>query len=181
MSGKGKITIGIILLVVVVGGLKLASNANAKNRPVEVRLEQVSKRDLVAAVTASGQIEAKKQVDISSEVTARILKIHVKEGDVVREGDLLVELDEVQFKGNVDRSEAQLAQANASNVQARANRDQAKRALDRQNELKRSTPTLVSDESMETSQNAFDVARGPGPVVRCLGGAGQGVAQGGAG
>ena len=158
MSGKGKVIIGIIVFVVVVGGLKLASNANAKNRPVEVRLETVGKRDLVAAVTASGQIEAKKQVDISSEVTARILKIHVKEGDVVREGDLLVELDEVQFKGNVDRSEAQLAQANASNVQARANRDQAKRALDRQKELKRSTPTLVSDEAMETSQNSFDVA-----------------------
>jgi HlyD family secretion protein len=158
MSGKGKIAIGVVVLVVVLGGLKFASNANAKNRPVEVRLEQVGKRDLVAAVTASGQIEAKKQVDISSEVTARILKIHVKEGDMVREGDLLVELDQVQFKGNVDRSEAQLAQASAANVQARANRDQAKRALDRQKELKRSAPTLVSDEAMETSQNAYDVA-----------------------
>ena len=159
MSGKVKVTIAVIVLIVVLGGLKLASNANAKNRPVEVRLEKASNRDLVAAVTASGQIEAKKQVDISSEVTARILKIHVKEGDVVHVGDLLVELDQVQFKGNVDRGEAVLAQATASNVQARANRDQAKRALDRQKELKRSTPTLVSDEAMETSQNAYDVAQ----------------------
>jgi len=109
MSGKVKVTIAVIVLIVVLGGLKLASNANAKNRPVEVRLEKASNRDLVAAVTASGQIEAKKQVDISSEVTARILKIHVKEGDVVHVGDLLVELDQVQFKGNVDRGEAVLA------------------------------------------------------------------------
>ncbi len=159
MSGKGKVTIGIIVLLVVAGGLKLASNANAKNRPVDVRLEKVGQRDLVAAVTASGQIEAKKQVDISSEVTARILKIHVKEGDVVKEGELLVELDEVQFKGAVDRGSAVLAQASASNVQARTNRDQAKRVLDRETELKRLTPTLVTTEAMETTQNAYDVAQ----------------------
>ncbi len=158
MSGKGKFAIGIVVLLVVVVGLKFASNANAKNRPVEVRLEQVGKRDLVAAVTASGQIEAKKQVDVSSEVTARILKIHVKEGDLVQQGELLIELDQVQFKGNVDRGEAGLAQANASNVQARANRDQAKRALDRQLELKKAAPTLVTTEVVEQAQNAFDVA-----------------------
>ena len=66
---------------------------------------------------------------------------------MVKEGELLVELDQAQFKGAVDRGEAGLAQANAGQVQATANRDQAKRALDRQTELKRTSPNLITDES----------------------------------
>ena len=88
------------------------------DKPVEVRLEEVATRDLVSAVTASGKIEAKSQVDVSSEVTARILHITVKEGDVVTKGQLLVELDQVQFKGAVDRATASLTSVQAQLLQA---------------------------------------------------------------
>ena len=149
MSRGAKISLFVVIAVVVVGGLVMLGKARGGNGATEVRLEQVGRRDLVAAVTASGQIEAKTQVDISSEVTARILKIHVKEGDMVKPGELLVELDQAQFKGAVDRAQAGIAQSNASVVQATANRDQAKRTLDRQRELKKSQPNLVTDESVE--------------------------------
>jgi HlyD family secretion protein len=121
-------------------------------------MEPVARRDLVSAVTASGNIEAKSQVDVQSEVTARILRITVQEGDLVQKGQLLVELDQVQFRGNVESAEAQLTAQQASLMQARVNRDQARRSLDRTAELKRTTPTMVSDEIMEQAQQAFDVA-----------------------
>jgi HlyD family secretion protein len=155
MSRGTKIAIGIVLAVVIIGIVVTTSGGEDS---VEVRMEPVARRDLVSAVTASGNIEAKSQVDVSSEVTARIMRIHVKEGDLVRKGQLLVELDEVQFKGTVDRSEAMMASGRASLTQARANRDQAKRALDRANQLKQSSPTLISDESLEQAQQAFDVS-----------------------
>ncbi len=72
MSRGSKIGLGIGLVVIVLGAVTILGGARGKNKPVEVKLEQVGNRDLVAAVTASGKIEAKSQVDISSEVTARI-------------------------------------------------------------------------------------------------------------
>jgi HlyD family secretion protein len=158
MSRGAKIGIGLGIAVAVIVGVGLLGAARKSSRPTAVRLEQVGKRDLVAAVTSSGQIEAKTDVDISSEVTARIVKIHVKEGDMVKPGELLVELDQAQFKGAVDRGQAGLAQANAAQVQASANRDQAKRTMDRQRELKKTSPALITDESVEQAQQGFDVA-----------------------
>ncbi len=150
--------IGLTLAAVVVVGLIASRVLGGGEKPVEVRMEEVASRDLVSAVTASGKIEAKSQVDVSSEVTARILRILVKEGDVVTKGQLLVELDQVQFKGAVDRATASLTSVEAQEMQARANRDQAKRALDRNRELKRTNPTLIADEVLEQAQQSFDVA-----------------------
>ena len=158
MSRGAKIGIGLVVAVGAIVAIMALGAARKSGRPTLVRFEQVGKRDLVAAVTSSGQIQAKKDVSISSEVTARILRIHVKEGDMVKEGELLVELDQAQFKGAVDRGQAGLAQANAGEVQATANRDQAKRAYDRQTELKRTSPNLVTDESVELARQSYLVA-----------------------
>lgn len=157
MSRGAKIGLGIGITVVVLGALAVMAGGRGSGE-VEVRMEPVARRDLVSAVTASGNIEAKSQVDVQSEVTARILRITVNEGDLVQKGQLLVELDQVQFKGAVDRAEALLTSSQASELQARTNRDQARRALDRALELKRTQPTLISDEAVEQAQQAFDVA-----------------------
>jgi HlyD family secretion protein len=157
MSRGTKIGLGLVVAVaaiVIIGVVR-----GRGDQAVEVRQEAVARRELVAAVTASGKIEAKSQVDVQSEVTARILRITVKEGDLVEKGQLLIELDQVQFKGAVDRTEALLASSEASLMQARANRDQAQRTLTRANELKRTNPTLISDEAVEQAQQAFDVAQ----------------------
>lgn len=157
MSRGAKIALAIGAVVILVGGIA-AVGAGRGSGEVEVRMEKVQKRNLVSAVTASGSIEAKSQVDVQSEVTARILKIHVKEGDYVTRGQLLIELDQVQFKGAVDRATAALTSLQASLVQARANRDQAKRGLDRANELKRQPGNLISEEDVELAQQSYDVA-----------------------
>ncbi len=158
MTRKRKIVLAIGVAVVALVAFSAIKVANNKNKPVEVRLEQVGNQDLVAAVTASGRIEPKSQVDISSEVTARITRITVKEGDLVTKGQLLVELDQVQFLGAVERGTASMASVEAQLMQTRANRDQAKRTYDRNKELKRTNPTLIADEVVEQSQQTYDVA-----------------------
>lgn len=158
MSGKKKLAIG--------GGIALAfaaaiglSTAARRDRGVEVRLEEVKRRFLVATVTASGQIVPQRAVDISADITGRIVQIPVKEGDWVKKGDLLVRIDPSQYEAAVARAQAQLSSAEAAALQARANRDQAKRALDRALALRETDSNLVSDEQLEQAQTSYEVAQ----------------------
>jgi HlyD family secretion protein len=146
------------LLVVAVGAIVALGAAKSKNKAVEVRLEQVGTRDLVAVVTASGKIEPDTKVDILSDIQGRITRIGVKEGDLVRKGDFLIQIDPAIYQAAVSRSEALLSSSQSDLIRARANQDQAKRALDRSLELQKSSPTLVTTESIEQAQTAFDVA-----------------------
>jgi HlyD family secretion protein len=97
-------------------------------------------------------------VDISADITGRIIEIPVEEGDQVRRGQLLVRIDPSLFDAQVARAEASLASAEASALQARASRDQAKRAYDRFASLRNQDQNLVSDEELETSRTNFEVA-----------------------
>ena len=57
------------------------------------------------AVTASGKIEPQTSVDISADITGRIIKIAVEEGDVVRKGQFLIQIDPAQYQAAVSRAE----------------------------------------------------------------------------
>jgi HlyD family secretion protein len=158
MSRRMKLGLFAGLLVVAVGAIVALGAAKSKNKAVEVRLEQVGTRDLVAVVTASGKIEPDTKVDILSDIQGRITRIGVKEGDLVRKGDFLIQIDPAIYQAAVSRSEALLSSSQSDLIRARANQDQAKRALDRSLELQKSSPTLVTTESIEQAQTAFDVA-----------------------
>ena len=154
------VKIGLIVGVVAlgVGGFVAAAVVKNKHKAVEVRMDTVSRRDLVAAVTASGKIDAEKTVDVTADITGRILKLAVKEGDVVKKGQFLVQIDPVQFEGAVSRGEALLASNEAALVQARTNRDQTKRQLDRAMQIHSTAPELIATEAVEQAQQAYDVA-----------------------
>lgn len=158
MSRRAKLGIIGIVLLVVVGGIFALSAAKRGSRGTEVRYEEVTKRDLVATVTASGNIEAKTKVDISADITGRITRIAVREGDAVKKGDFLIQIDPSQYESAVARGEALLATGQASMVQAKANLDQADRALQRAKSLKAAGNSLISDQDVEIAQTSYDVA-----------------------
>ena len=158
MSRGMKFGIAVGVLVALGAGGFFFQKQQEKNKATEVRMEPVGRKDLVAAVTASGKIEAETKVDVSADVTGRILKIAVKEGDLVTKGQFLIQIDPAQFEGAVNRGQALLASSQASLIQSQANRDQALRQLDRTRELQKSNPNLISTESVEQAQQAYDVA-----------------------
>jgi HlyD family secretion protein len=158
MSRRTKWGLGILLAIGVVVVIFAVSAARRGARPVEVRLEEVGARDLVSIVTASGKIEAMTAVDISADITGRITRIAVREGDMVTRGQFLLQIDPAQYESIVARTEANLASSEASLVQARTNRDQARRGLDRALELQRAGTALISPEAVEQAQQAFDVS-----------------------
>ena len=147
----GGLAAGVVALIVVNQGAQ-------GDKGTMVRIETVGRENLVATVTASGQIQPKTSVDISADITGRIIEIPVEEGDQVRRGQLLVRIDPSLFDAQVARAEASLASAEASALQARASRDQAKRAYDRFASLRNQDQNLVSDEELETSRTNFEVA-----------------------
>src|SRR5947207_1024592 len=157
MSKRGKVLVGTGAALLIVGIVAISAGAR-RDRGQEVRFETVGRRDLVAAVTASGKIQPKKKVDVSADITGRITKIAVREGDLVKQGQFLIQIDPTIYEAMLQQATATLASSQAAEVQARATRDQADRAAKRTKELHTSSPNLVSPEQLEQAQTAFDVA-----------------------
>lgn len=156
MSGKKKLIIGVVGVAVIAALVGL--NASRSEGSTAVRLERVDRRSLVATVTASGQIEPTRKVDISADITGRIIALPVDEGDWVDAGDLLVRIDPSQYEAGVARSQAGLSSAQASVLQARANRDQANRELERSQELRSTDSNLISEVQLEQAQTNYEVS-----------------------
>jgi HlyD family secretion protein len=156
MSKKVKLSVfgGVVLVLVLIGGLTAAKSGK---KAVEVRTEQVQKRDLVASVTASGQVRPQTKVDLSSDITGKIVKLSVKEGQMVTKGQFLLQIDAQQAEAGVQRMEASLASSRAQMAQAQANLLQAQKSLERTAAIKKSNPTLISDEQIEQLRTSVDV------------------------
>jgi HlyD family secretion protein len=158
MGKKSKIATGVVAIVIV-GSVLALSAAKRGNKAAEVRMETVQKRDLVASVTASGQVRPQTKVDVASDVSGKIMKLSVKEGQMVSAGQFLLQIDQAQPQAAVERSEAQVASAKAQLAQQQANLEQAQRAYDRSATMKKQNPTLIADEQVEQLKTALDVSK----------------------
>src|SRR5687768_9747414 len=158
MSRRTKVWVVVGVVALVVAGLVAFRINRQKNRATEVRLEQVSRRDLVSSVTASGKIEAKTSVDISADITGRIIDIGVREGDLVSRGQFLLQIDPAQYQAAVARTQGVVASTEAILLQTRATRDQAQRAWNRARQLTELGDNLIAPETAEQSQTALEVA-----------------------
>jgi HlyD family secretion protein len=139
------------------GALGVVAAKKQGTKPVEVRVEAVEARDLVASVTASGQIQPRSKVNVSADVTGKIVRLSVKEGDMVTKGQFLLQIDPEQATAALQRAEASLASARAQFAQSRANLIQAQRNYERSLQIKRSTPELVSEEQLEQLKTQSEV------------------------
>ncbi len=156
MTRRAKWSIaGGITLVVVIAGVVIAATRAPKRK--EVRIEPVIRRDLVASVTASGQVEPHTKVDMSADISGRIVTLAVKEGQTVSKGQLLVQIDPATYQAAVERSQAALSAAKAQLLQAKANEEQAGRTYDRSAQIKKTNAELVSDEQLEELRTTLDV------------------------
>jgi len=157
MSKRSKVLVGAGAAVLIVAIVAISAAAR-RDRGQEVRFETTGRRDLVAAVTASGKIQPKKKVDVSADITGRITRIAVREGDLVKQGQFLIQIDPTIYEANLQQASATMASAQAAVVQAKANQDQSERALRRTKELHTQSPNLISQEQLEQAQTAYDVA-----------------------
>jgi HlyD family secretion protein len=161
MKKRTKWIVGVVL-VVGVGAAVASQVINSGPQAVEVRVETVGERDLIASVTASGKIQPRTKADLSAEVTGKITKLDVKEGDWVQKGDFLLQIDPQQFEAAVQRAEASLASSRADQAQQRASGTQAQRSLDRLEAMRKTNPTLVAQEALDDAKTAVEVQKAMG-------------------
>jgi HlyD family secretion protein len=156
MSKRTKLSVAGLVAIVLAAVITLTAMRSG-TKAVSVRIEPVQKRDLVASVTASGNVTAHTKVDLSSDITGKIVQLAVKEGQIVSKGQFLLQIDQQEAQANVQRAEAALSAAKASAAQARANLLQAQKSYDRSLEIKKVNPQLISDEQMEQLRTTVDV------------------------
>ncbi len=153
---KRKIFIGagVVVVILVFVGLALRQG---RRGGVEVRTEEVQRRDLVAVVTASGRIRPHRRVEIQADVSGRIVDLRVDEGETVNAGDTLLIIDPSTFQAAVQRAQAALSSAQATATQARANRNQAERLLSRSQRIREQNSELISDQEFEAAETNLEV------------------------
>ena len=156
MSRKVKLSIGGLLFVGVAAFMAVTA-AKRGNKGTEVRIEAVEKRDLVASVTASGQVQPQTKVDVAADISGRIVRLAVKEGQTVTKGQFLLEIDPAQYVAAVQRAEAALSASKAQEAQAKASFIQAQRNYQRSADIKKANTQLVSDEQLEQLKTQAEV------------------------
>src|SRR5687767_4710226 len=152
----------IVLVVVVAAGAALAAFARRGENGTMVTVETIQKRDLEAIVSASGKIEPKKTVNISAQTMGRVTRLGVQEGDRVRQGQFLLQIDPVNAEAAVRRDVAAVAgamtsleQSKASLQSGRAQLENARQNLKRQQELW--TAGLTTRETLERTQAEVEI------------------------
>jgi HlyD family secretion protein len=156
MTGK-KLIIGVLL----VAGLAAIVATNLSFQPstgIEVTTEAVAARDLEAIVTASGTIQPKRSVNISAETMGKVVELAVVEGQEVKAGQHLLQIDPRNLETQVQNREASLASARSQLEQTRAQIEnsrvalqQSKDTLKRQEELWKAG--LIPREAYERAVN----------------------------
>jgi len=138
MSKRVKYSVfgGVIIAIAAIGGLTAMKRGNK---------------------AASGQVRPQTKVDLSSDITGKIVKLAVKEGQMVTKGQFLLQIDAQQAQASVERMQASLASSKAQLAQAHANLLQAENSYSRTAKIKKANPQLISDEQMEQLRTAVDV------------------------
>ncbi len=112
---------GLAVLAVVVLGLILFLSLKGNNgKGVAVEVVAVSPRTVVAKVKASGNISPRKKVEIQSKVIGEIVALPFREGDTVKAGDVVVEIEKKLYQAACDQARAALEQARVQLERAQA-------------------------------------------------------------
>lgn len=163
-------------VLIIVGGLVIAlaivgfSVTQTSKSLVTVQTGKVMKQDIASYVTASGEIKPEVQVNVGANAFGRITKLFVKEGDHVRRGQMLVQLENIQSASDVAGAKAALdasvtdqiaAQAALKTAQetlksSTADAQQKKQDYDRNANLYKAG--LISTADYETKKSAYEVA-----------------------
>jgi len=115
--------LGLAIVGLVVAGpsaLKWMPSFGAGSEALPVRLATIANRELVETVSAPGELDPESKVDVSAEVSARILEIPFREGATVRKGEVIVKLDDRDLKASLD---AQIARRDGERFRLRSEQE----------------------------------------------------------
>jgi HlyD family secretion protein len=118
--------------------------------------QRVELRDIEEVIESSGKLRPLTEVKVGTQVSGRVVNVHVDFNDRVKKGQLLAEIDPRLFGAQVSQAQGQLGSARAQLERARASRRSAEVQLKRTREL--SAENIASGSELELAENAFNVA-----------------------
>jgi HlyD family secretion protein len=142
--------VGIAIVVIVVVVLNLTSSSTTT---IDVQADAATVKTLVEIVSASGRIQPRTKVEITSEINGEIIGLYVREGDRVQTGQSLVVLDTMQLRSDVDQAKYAVSEVNARLTGAKASLEQAEEEYQRQEKLYESK--LTSETAYTSSKYAY--------------------------
>lgn len=144
---------GLLVIAVVVANIARSSGGKVES----VQLARVRVEDVTSRVKSPGKIEPKTQVKISADVPGKVINLAVEEGDKVRRGQLLLQLDDTQYRATWNQTRASLASARARMADARASLKVAEDNYVRQRAL--FEQKLLSQAEWDRATAAVETAR----------------------
>ena len=127
-SSRTKVLIGLAILAV--GAAVVYANFYFKRAEgKEVAVEVIKKRDLESVVSASGKIQPKRSVNISADTMGRVTELAINEGDTVKKGQFLLQIDPRNLESNYQRGQAAVAASQAQLEQFRTAVETARTSL----------------------------------------------------
>ena len=128
-------------------------------KPVSVRVIAAEAGVVESLVTNSkaGSIRARRRAGLSPEVGGRVVKIAFKEGDWVKSGDVIVELEHSTQSARLELAEKSLRSARAAASSACITRDRSRRELERKRKL--AEQDIMSHDVLDALQSAYESAR----------------------
>jgi HlyD family secretion protein len=156
MKRRTKIIIGVIALLLI-GGITTASIRSKSKEGTPVTFGKVEKLDLTSKVSANGQIDAQRKVDLSANVMGQIVNLAVREGDVVKKGDFLLQIDRKQLTASAEGAEASVRALFSDRDAARANQAEAQRIFERaRNNFEQK---IIPAAELDRARTSLDAAR----------------------
>jgi HlyD family secretion protein len=154
----------IIVAIVLIGGvIAKKKGLIGKTEETKVATEKVTKRTIVEVVSANGKIAPEVEVKLSPDVSGEIIELYIKEGELVKAGQLLAKINPEIYISNYDRtiaglntSQANLANSKARLAQVKSQFINAKSSFERNEKLHKQQ--TISDSEYENSKANFDVA-----------------------
>jgi HlyD family secretion protein len=151
--------VGIVAVLLMVGiVLKKKGIIGSNDDVVEIESAIVDEITIIETVSATGKIQPESEVKISSEVSGEIIALPVKEGQVVKKGELLVKINPDLYTSGYNRTISNLSGSKASLSQADASFKEAKASYDRNKTL--FEKGIISKSDWEKAIAAFEVAKG---------------------
>jgi HlyD family secretion protein len=159
MTNKTKYLLfgGAIALLAGAVALKKSGALGENKEGTEVEIAKVERRTVVETVSATGKIQPEVEVKISSEVSGEIIALPVKEGQIVKKGDLLVRVNPELYVSGLNRSVSGLSNTKAGLSQADAQFKEAKASYERNKKL--FEKGIVSRSEWEKTVAAYEGAQ----------------------
>ncbi len=151
---KKKVLIGLGILLLIAAGVVyfVAGKGNAP----QMKTQEATKGNIRATVTATGTVNPVVTVNVGTQVSGTIKKIHADYNSAVKKGQIIAEIDPSTFQAQADQARANLAQARATVISLKATAANAKKTMERNSQLL--ARELIAQADFDTAETAWQSA-----------------------